>query len=101
MCCSVRWAKKGLWPGLVGILKMGAAKRLMQINSGRVFFLGGLGLPSIAAVRTCAREFDQAQIVQARLHGDAQVPTLKPTPNSRRRTGTKYGWRRTSLTKSL
>jgi hypothetical protein len=65
MCCSVQGAKKGLWPGLDGILEMGAVKRLMQINSGGALCGGGLGAAPIAVKRTFLCEIDPAQIGEA------------------------------------
>jgi hypothetical protein len=62
MCCSVQGAKKGLWPGLHGILEMGAVKRLMQINSGGAFCGGGLGSSPISVKRTFLCEIDPTQI---------------------------------------
>jgi hypothetical protein len=54
--------KKGLWPGLVGILKMVAAKRLMQINSGFAFCWAVLGSSKNSAKRAFVHEIDPAQI---------------------------------------
>jgi hypothetical protein len=54
--------KKGLWPGLDGILKMGAAKRLMQINSEWPFVGAGWDRQKNAAKRAFVHEIDPAQI---------------------------------------
>jgi hypothetical protein len=47
---------------LDGILKMGAVKQLMQINSCLTFCGGGLGASKIAANRNFVGEIDPAQI---------------------------------------
>jgi hypothetical protein len=78
MCCSVQGAKKGLWPGLHGILKMGAVKRLMQINSGLAFCWGGLGSSKTLQTEPLCMKLIQLKSVGP--HAEKMAALPKETP---------------------